>query len=36
MFLSKCEVCDGKNSKFIKEQESNGLLSTLGIKTPWK
>ena len=34
MLLSKCEVCDSKKSKFIKEQESSGLLSGLGIKTP--
>ena len=40
MLLSKCAVCDSKKSKFIKEQEANGLLSSLGIKTslsniPW-
>ena len=34
MLLSKCEVCDSKKSKFIKEQETSKLLSTLGIKTP--
>ena len=34
MLLSKCEMCDSKKSKFIKEQEANGLLSSLGIKTP--
>ena len=34
MFLSKCAVCDSKKSKFIKEQEASGLLSSLGIKTP--
>ena len=33
MFLSKCSVCDTKKAKFIKEQEPNGLLSSLGIKT---
>ena len=32
--LSKCEVCDSKKSKFIKEQKASGLLSSLGIKTP--
>ena len=31
MLLSKQEVC---NSKFIKEQEASGLLSSLGMKTP--
>ena len=34
MLLSKCAVNDSKKSKFIKEPESNGLLSSLGIKTP--
>ena len=34
MLLSKCAVCDSKRSKFIKEQEASGLLSSLGIKTP--
>ena len=33
MFLF-CAVCDGKKSKFIKEQEASGLLSSLGIKAP--
>ena len=32
--LPKCEMCDSKKSKFIKEQETSGLLSSLGIKTP--
>ena len=32
MILSKCEVFDSKKSKFIKEQEASGLLSSLGIK----
>ena len=31
MLLSKCEVCGSKKSKFIKEQEANGLLSGLGL-----
>ena len=29
MLLSKCAVCDSKISKFIKEQETSGLLSSL-------
>ena len=33
MLLSKCKVCDTKKSKFIKEEESGRLLSSLGIKT---
>ena len=31
---SKCSVCGIKKSRFVKEQEANGLLSNLGIKTP--
>ena len=34
MLLSKCAACYTKKSKFIKEQEGSGLLSSLGIKTP--
>ena len=34
ILLSKYEVCDSRKSKFIKEQEASGLLSSLGIKTP--
>ena len=36
MLLSKkkCAVCDSKKSKFIKEQEASGLLSSLGRKPP--
>ena len=33
MLLLKCPVCDSKKSKFIKQQEANGFLSSLGIKT---
>ena len=32
MLLSKCAACDSKNTKFIKQQEASGLLSSLGIK----
>ena len=35
ILLSKCAVCDSKKSKFIKQQEANGLLSSLGIKKPF-
>ena len=31
MILSKC---DSKKSRFIKDQEATGLLSSLRIKTP--
>ena len=34
MLLSNCVVCNSKNSKFLKQQEASGLLSSLGIKTP--
>ena len=30
----KCVVCGSKKSRFMKEQETKGLLSTLGIKIP--
>ena len=33
MLLLKCAVRDSEQSKFIKEQEPSGLLSSLGIKT---
>ena len=32
MLLSKCVMCDSKKSKFTKEQEASGLLSSLVIK----
>ena len=32
---SKCSVCNSKKSKFLKEQEARGLLSSLGIRTPF-
>ena len=34
MILSKCAICDGKKSRFIKNQKAKGLLSNLGIRTP--
>ena len=34
MVLSKCSICNSKKSKFIKNQEAEGLLSNLSIKTP--
>ena len=34
MLLSKCQVCDSQKLKFITEQESSGLFSSLEIKTP--
>ena len=31
---SKCSVCGITKSRFVKEQETKGLLSNQGIKTP--
>ena len=33
MLLSKCAMCGGKKSRFIKNQEGKGLLSNLGLRT---
>ena len=30
---SKCAVCGSKKSRFMKEQEAEGLLGNLGIKS---
>ena len=34
MLPSKFGVCDSKKSRFIKQQEASGILSSLGLKTP--
>ena len=34
MILSKYVICGSKKSRFIKHEETKGLLSKLGIKTP--
>ena len=34
MILSKCAICKSKKSRFIKNQDTKGLLSNLGIRTP--
>ena len=39
MILSKCSICVGKKSRFIKnqkekEKEAKGLLRVLGLRTP--
>ena len=34
MILSKCTICGSKKSRFIKDQEVKGLLSTLSVKKP--
>ena len=31
---SKCSLCGIKKSRFMKEQEAKGLLSSLGLETP--
>ena len=35
LMQSKCIICRIKNSRFMKEQKAKGLLSNLGIKTPF-
>ena len=32
MISSNCSVCNSEKSRFVEEQEANGLLSSLGIK----
>ena len=34
MILSKYAICGSKKSRFIKNQETKGLLSNLGLRTP--
>ena len=34
LMQSKCSVCNNKKSQFVKEQDTKGLLSNLGIKIP--
>ena len=36
MLVLRCEACDNKKPKFIKEQEASGSMSQLGIRSPWK
>ena len=33
MLLWKCAICNNKTSRFVKKQETSGLLSNLGLKT---
>ena len=35
MILSKCSICGSRKSKLIKKEDAKGLLSKLGIKTPF-
>ena len=34
MLLSNCVVCDSKKSKFLKQKDASGSLSSLERKTP--
>lgn len=34
MLTANCAVCGSKKNKFIKSQEAEGLLSSLGLRTP--
>ena len=34
MLSQKCDVCDSKKSRIVKEQEAKRLLGSLGLKTP--
>ena len=34
MVLSKCDICDSKKSRFVKNQEAKELLSNLGVRRP--
>ena len=34
MLLSKCALCGAKKSRFIKNQETKGLVSSLALETP--
>ena len=31
---SQCSICGNKKSRFVKEEETKGILSSLGIRTP--
>ena len=34
MFISKCAIRGAKKSKLNKDQETGGILSSLGLKAP--
>ena len=34
MLLSKCATCNSRKSRFLKEREAKGILSSSGFKTP--
>ena len=31
---SQCSICGKKRSRFVKEQEAKGILSSLGVRIP--
>ena len=33
MLSSQCSLCGNKKTRFVKEQEAEGILSSLGIRT---
>ena len=33
VLLLKCAICGNKKSRFMKEQEPKGILSSLGLKS---
>ena len=35
LMQSTCSDCKNKKSRFVKEQDAKGLLSNLGIRTPF-
>ena len=35
LMQSQCTDCKNKKSRFVKEQDAKGLLSNLGINTPF-
>ena len=34
MLLSKCVICGSQKSRFVKKQETSGILSTFYFKIP--
>ena len=35
LIQSKCSVCKNKKTRFVTQQDAKGLLSNLGVKTPF-
>ena len=35
LMQSKCSVCKNKKSRFVKQQDTKGLLNNLGINIPF-